>query len=174
MAIVADAVADFATGAANHIAVVSNDSDFGALFVKIQELASSSGNSDQPPFLWVNFAGGSGLSKEIQDFVPKQLRWDLAPSPQPNVDATSKTTEYGEKGLPANSAIPGWLMNEIPPGRFRAEEVRQVIKRLCPHHPAAQTTAVCSAFLARDLMPLLADKGVTVVRQSPRTYEIPN
>ena len=40
MAIVADAVADFAAGLVNHVAVVSNDSDFGALFVKIQELAN--------------------------------------------------------------------------------------------------------------------------------------
>ncbi len=48
MAIVADAVADFTTGVASHIAVVSNDSDFGALFVKIQELASRSGHMEQP------------------------------------------------------------------------------------------------------------------------------
>ena len=174
IAIVADAVADFATGTANHIAVVSNDSDFGALFVKIQELASGTGNSDQPPFLWVNFAGGSGLSKEIQDFVPKQLRWNLAPPVHPNAEAATKTTEDDDASLPANSVIVRWLLKEIPPGRFRAEDVRKIIKRHCPHHPAAQTTAVCGAFLARDLMPLLAGKGVKVVRQSPRTYELPN
>ena len=50
MAIVGDAVADFTTGVANHIAVVSNDSDFGALFVKIQELASDSGHTEQATF----------------------------------------------------------------------------------------------------------------------------
>ena len=37
---------------------------------------------------------------------------------------------------------------------------------------AAETTGVCRAFLARQLLPLLADKGVTVGRQTPRTYEI--
>ena len=174
MAIVADAVADFSTGVANHIAVVSNDSDFGALFVKLQELASGTGSSDQPPFLWINFTGGSGLSKEIRDFVPKQLRWDVAPPTHPNAEATPKTAGEDGAAIPANSVIVRWLLKEIPPGRFRAEDVRKIIKRHCPHHPAAQTTAVCGTLLARELLPLLVAKGVKVVRQSPRTYEIPN
>ena len=173
MAIVADAVADFTAGVANHVAVVSNDSDFGTLFLKIQELASSTDISDQPPFLWINFTGGSGLSKEVRDFVPKQLRWDVAPPTHANAEETPKTAEDDGASLPVNSMIVRWLLKEIPPGRFRAEDVRKIIKRHCPHHPSAQTTAVCGSFLARDLMSLLASKGVTVVRQSPRTYEIP-
>ena len=174
MAIVADAVADFTTGIANHIAVVSNDSDFGALFVKIQELVSGARNQDQPPFLWVNIAGGGGLSKEIRDFVPEQLRWVVSQPAPPKAKGGPKIAEDDSVGLPANSVIVRWLLDEIPPGRFRAEDVRKIIKRHCPHHPAAQTTGVCGAFLARQLMPLLASKGVTVVRQSPRIYEIPN
>ena len=174
IAIVADAIADFTTGTVHHIAVLSNDSDFGVLFVKIQELTSGTGYSDQPPFLWVNFAGGSGLSKEVRDFVPKQLRWDVAPPERPKAQATPKSAEDDGAGLPANSAIVGWLLNEIQPGRFRAEDVRKIIKRRSPKHPAAQTTSACGTFLARELLPLLENKGVKVVRQSPRTYEIPS
>lgn len=169
MAIVGDAVADFTAGVASHIAVVSNDSDFGALFVKIQELAS---RSEPPPFLWVNLAGGSGLSKEIRDFIPEQLRWVVTPPPSPGARTASKPAQDNGAGLPANQTIVRWLLDEIPPGRFRAADVEKIVKRRCPDHPAAQSTGVCGAFLARQLMPLLADKGVTVVRQSPKTYEI--
>lgn len=172
MAIVADAVADFTSGDANHIAVVSNDSDFGALFVKIQELAAHSGDPEQPPFLWINLAGGSGLSKEIRDFVPEQLRWVVTPPPGPRAKTSSKPAQDNGARLPANSTIIRWLLDELPPGRFRAADVEKIIKRHCPNHPAAQTTGTCGAFLARQLMPLLVDKGVTVVRQSPRTYEL--
>ena len=172
MAIVADAVADFTTGVANHIAVVSNDSDFGALFVKIQELASRSGHTEPPPFLWVNLAGGSGLSKEIRDFVPEQLRWVVSSLPTQSAKTASKPVEDNGAGLPTNLTIVRWLLEELPPGRFRAEDVRKIVKRRCPDHPAAQTTGACGTFLARQLMPFLADKGVTVVRQSPRTYVI--
>ena len=171
MAIVADAIADFATDTVQHVAVVSNDSDFGSLFVKLQELASSSGGTSSPPFLWINLAGGSGLSKEIVDFVPKRLRWVVAPPPDDRPRKASKPVEGEADGLPAIPTIAQWLLEELPSGRFRAGDVRKIIKRRCPHHPAAQTNGVCGVFLSQQLMPLLADKGVTVVRKQPRTYE---
>lgn len=171
MAIVADAIADFATGAVQHVAVVSNDSDFGALFVKLQELASSSDGTSAPPFLWINLASGSGLSKEIVDFVPERLRWVVAPPLDDRPGQTSKRVGNDADGLPAIPTIVQWLLEEIPSGRFRAGDVRKIIKRRCPHHPAAQTNGVCGLFLSQQLMPLLANKGVTVVRKQPRTYE---
>ena len=176
MAIVADAVADFTTGVARHIAVVSNDSDFGALFVKIQELASLSDRTEQPPFLWINLAGGSGLSEEIRGFLPEQLRWVVGSPPGPNSEAASKPSVGNGADLPAHPIIVRWLLREIPPGRFRAEDVRKIIQRHCPHHPAAQTTGVCGVFLARQLLPLLTDKGVTVVAraQGPTSSPLTN
>ena len=85
MAILADAIADFVTGIVQH--------DFGALFVKLQELASSSDGTNAPPFLWINLAGGSGLSKEIVDFVPERLRWVVAP---PLDDRPGKASKHAE------------------------------------------------------------------------------
>ena len=81
LAIAADAIGDLATGQAATIAVVSNDSDFGALFVKVRELASAAG-PEQTPFLWITTAdGSSGISPEIERFIPERLRWDLSATP---------------------------------------------------------------------------------------------
>ena len=172
MAIVADAIADFTTGAVDHVAVVSNDSDFGALFVKLQELASVPGGTSAPPFLWINLASGSGLSREIVDFVPEQLRWVVAPPPEERAGKASKRAENDVDGLPAIPTVVQWLLEEIPPGKFRADDVRKIIKRRCPHHPAAQTNTACGQFLSQQLLPLLCnDNNVTIVRQRPRTYE---
>ncbi|MDE0036615.1 MAG: NYN domain-containing protein [Gammaproteobacteria bacterium] len=174
MAIVADAIADFANGTVRHVAVVSNDSDFGALFVKLQELASSPGGTDAPPFLWINLAGGSGLSREIVDFVPERLRWVVAPPARQRPAKASSRAENDSGGLPAIPTIVEWLLEEIPPGKFRAGDVLEIIRRHCPHHPAAQTGGACGRFLSRQLMPLLCGRGVSVVRQRPRTYERTN
>ena len=171
MAIVADAVADFTTGIVNHIAVVSNDSDFGALFVKIQELALQSGRIEPPPFLWINLPGESRLSREIQDFVPERLRWEVLAPTTPSCGKSSKPAKDGGVDLPSNSEIARWVLDEIPPGKFRAEDVRKIIKRHCPTHPSAQTTMACGQFLAQQLMPLLKKKNISIVRQQPRTYE---
>ncbi|MDE0421709.1 MAG: NYN domain-containing protein [Gammaproteobacteria bacterium] len=170
MAIVADAIADYTTGVVHHVAVVSNDSDFGALFVKLQELASTPGETIAPPFLWINVAGGSGLSKEIVDFVPEQLRWVVAAAPDQRPRKASERAANTNDGLPAIPTVVQWLLEEIPPGRFRAGDVREIIRRRCPHHPAAQTNGACGLFLSQQLLPLLRNKGVTVVRQQPRTY----
>lgn len=167
MAIVADAVADFATGVVNHVAVVSNDSDFGALFVKIQELA---GRAEPPPFLWINPPGGGGLSGEVEEFIPEQLRWAVL---APLAPVRSKSAEDRGAEPPSNGRIVEWLMDEIPPGRFKAEDVRRIIERHCPDHPAARSAADCGSFLAQELLPLLAKRNVKIVGQKPRAYEMP-
>ena len=169
MAIVADAVADFTRGVVHHVAVVSNDSDFGALFVKLEELAPS-GETGGPPFLWINLDGASGLSKEIVDFVPEPLRWVVAPALEQRTRQASKPAPNDDDGLPSIPTVVQWLLEEIPPGRFRAGDVRKIISRRCPRHPAAQTNGVCGLFLSQQLLPRLRNHGVTVVRQQPRTY----
>ena len=72
LAITADAVADLVTGQAAAVAVVSNDSDFGALFVKVRELARDAG-LEQPPFLWVTSPDAGALSPEMERFIPRRL-----------------------------------------------------------------------------------------------------
>ena len=84
LAITADAVADLVTGQATAVAVVSNDSDFGALFVKVKELARSVG-VEQTPFLWITSPEAGGLSPELERFIPDGLRWDLSDSAVPAV-----------------------------------------------------------------------------------------
>ena len=171
LAIVADAVDDFRTGAASHIAVVSNDSDFGALLIKIEELAAGAGQPNQPPFLWINLPGAGGLSKEIEDFVPEPLRWTITSVPQPEPKNPSKPVESKGDHLPANATIVRWLLKGIPPGKFKADDARKIIARHSPKHPAVQTTTACGQFLARELMPLLKNEGVKIVGQKPNVYE---
>ena len=84
LAIAADAVADLITGRAAMVAVVSNDSDFGALFVKVRELAETAAGAgatpvQQPtPFLWITAPDAGLLSPEIERFIPSRHRWDLS------------------------------------------------------------------------------------------------
>ncbi len=111
LAITADAVADLVTGDAATVAVISNDSDFGALFVKVRELADVAGGAPAP-FLWITAPDAGGLSPEMERFVPAQYRWDLsdddtAPAPAAVIPTTSK---------PAIEALP----DAIHPARLAA------------------------------------------------------
>ena len=77
IAITADATEDFVLGRTGLVAVVSNDSDFGALFVKIREMAIQK-DLGRTPFLWVTTKGGGALSPEVQRFVPDEFRWEVS------------------------------------------------------------------------------------------------
>ncbi|MCY3841638.1 MAG: NYN domain-containing protein [Gammaproteobacteria bacterium] len=187
MAIAVDAIHDFATAAASHIAVISNDSDFAALFVKLQELAEATGQP--PPFQWITVAGASGISREIQQFVRADMRWDIVveapPAPTPVGPSASPNRSRAKAGRaagtkprqsaikPDNREVAIRLIAELPKGTFKAQHALNVIARLWPGHPAAGNTQLCGQFLAKELWPHLQQLGVKMVREtSPRTYEI--
>ena len=191
LAITADAVADLITGQAAAVAVVSNDSDFGALFVKVRELARDAG-LEQPPFLWVTSPDAGALSPEVERFIPTGLRWDLSdstpvpapaaspPSPKPLPKATQPVAPPAAASADKASAtfdiesVAEELIRELPLGRFKAADAQQVIKRRWPQRPVANgDTAKFGQYLGKEVWPVLQRHGVTMPRKSsPRTYEI--
>ena len=192
LAITADAVADLITGLAGAVAVVSNDSDFGALFVKVRELAAEADTPDIP-FLWITAPDAGALSAEIEQFIPERYRWDLSealapPAPSTPPSAVSVTPppnnlpEAVRPALPAASAaaaisdeaVAEELLQQLPVGRFGASDAQKVVRDRWPKHPeAASDTAKFGQFLGKSLWPLLEKRGVTMLRKSsPRVYEI--
>ena len=186
MAIAVDAIHDFATTAAGHVAVVSNDSDFAALFVKIMEIA---GATEPAPFLWITVGGSGGISQDIEQFVRAEMRWNIAvDSPASGASAGAKrdskpertkaapagtNATQGTPSKPDNRVVADRLIAELPEGIFKAQHALNVIARVWPHHPAAANPGLCGQFLAKELWPLLRDRGVKMVRNtSPRSYEI--
>ena len=191
LAITADAVADLITGRVSMVAVVSNDSDFGALFVKIDELARGA-QMDRTPFLWVTAPDAGGVSDEIEQFIPRQFRWDLSdtpalpappapaalalsepPSPEPSQPRRPSTPSGDTAGNSTNEAIAEELIRQLPVGKFKAADAHQVVRGRWPQHPAAGGAAKMGQFLLNQLWPILQKRGVEMPRKSsPRTYEI--
>ncbi len=197
LAITADAIGDLAAGQASYIAVISNDSDFGALFVKVREMASERG-WDHSPFLWVTAPAGGGVSPEIERFIPNRFRWNLTNGPPtepapiaaasaktlaPSHASVSKPTQKPAPKTPkASSAddvnptaetVAEELIRALPIGRFKVAEAQQVIRQHWPKHPHAGAPASFGQYLLNEVWPILERRGVTMPRKtSPRTYEI--
>ena len=192
LAITADAVADLITGQAAAVAVVSNDSDFGALFVKVNELALNAG-VDPTPFLWITVPDAGALSAEIEQFIPSRFRWDLSTTPitptplppapalaaeEPPARPSSRATRQQQPAAIAGDStsdetIAQELIRQLPLGRFRASDAQEVIGRRWPEHPAVGDPARFGQFLVGQIWPILQKRGVTMPRKSsPRTYEI--
>ena len=192
LAITADAVADLVTGQAAFVGVVSNDSDFGALFVKVKELARSVG-VEQTPFIWITSPEAGGLSPELERFIPEGLRWDLSQNTAPAVAASPDVAQpappqlpdpgrpaalppavVAEKPAAGGEAVAEELIRRLPVGKFKAADAQQVIKARWPQRPVANgDTSRFGQFLLNELWPILEERGVLMTRKSsPRTYEI--
>ena len=193
LAITADAIADLITGQANAVAVVSNDSDFGALFVKVREIARDTGaDGDGVPFLWITVPDAGGLSAEIEQFIPARFRWNLsaepaesapaspastpaaatkASSPQPSAKPARPAGNVGPQD--GNEAIAEELIRQLPIGKFKVTDAHDAFRVRWAKHPAATGPAQFGTFLLNQIWPILQKRGVLMTRKSsPRTYEI--
>ena len=193
LAITADAVADLMAGMAHDVAVVSNDSDFGALFVKVRELAHEA-NAESVPFLWITAPDGGAFSAEIAEFIPETFRWDLsaalptpanagpAPAPVAAGPAPKNLPEASRPALtaapptasnPSSQAIAEELVRRLPVGKFKVAEALVAFQDRWPRHPAATGPAQFGTFLLKEVWPFLQKRGVLMARKtSPRAYEI--
>ena len=188
LAIVADAVEDFALGKTNFISVISNDSDFGALFVKIREMSNERGTG-HIPFLWITPSTGGPLSHEIKNrFIPDRFRIDLTNAPDSKAPASlssakpstaqndssraSKRTPTGN--LSENERIAHTLIRNLPEGKFRASDAQKALKKHAPSLSVPGDQVKFSQFLLDEVSPILERLGVEVSRKpkTPKRYEI--
>ena len=71
IALALDAVCDLMTDSVQHVVVVSDDSDFAALFGKIREIhIGRQGQTGRTPFLWIMTNREHTRSRVVMDFSP--------------------------------------------------------------------------------------------------------
>lgn len=176
LAITADATEDFALGRTSFVAVVSNDSDFGALFVKVREM-SIQRNYDRTPFLWVTSERGGALSPEVKRFVPDEFRWQLplACSEQP-IQGRKEGRDAGIASVPKRTPEPSpqeriarTIVRHMPVGGFKASDARKIVSQHMPDPTVPKGDARFGQFLLNEVAPALEDLGVMVNRDQKST-----
>ena len=113
IALAIDAVADFMAGATQYVAVMSDDSDFIALYAKLRQLAN--GNV---PFLWVLTDRPGTRSATIRDYFPNDhLHVVCAPVSNSAVPASSDDSEDVEDDhAELFAAMAAAIIQELPVG----------------------------------------------------------
>ena len=98
MAIAVDSISDLLHGTISHVAVVSDDSDFIAIFAKLAEEVERNPKSDgRVPFLWVFTDRKDTRSLLLEEFFPPDYIHvvDLSPPPYKE-EATQEASESGD------------------------------------------------------------------------------
>lgn len=173
LALAADAAVDFALGTVQFVAVLSSDSDFVSLYAKVAELAAAMPSAPvHAPFLWITPSNGSPVSNEALDYFPERLRWTV-PLDTPGTPGAQGDLAKGDE--PTAEIVAATLLASFPDSKksFRTSDVRPIIAKHWPKHPAATNPSVCGTFLLNEVYPVLEKRGVKIVPgTSPRTYEL--
>ncbi len=187
IALALDAVCDLMTDSVQHIVVVSDDSDFAALFGKVRELGRQS-RSGETPFLWIMTNREQTRSKVVGAFSPniyiRSMDVEAGESPIADGvgDAQFNATELAQSmlrhsanGVPTSDEIAKAIIQDIPPGSFKSTDCQPIIVRRWPNHRLAKLdSARFGNQFMKDILPELKKFGVKDPNsgKSPRQYEM--
>ena len=153
LALAADAAVDFASGAVQLVAVLSSDSDFVSLYAKIAELAAARPAPPvHAPFLWITPSGGSPVSNEALDYFPDRLRW---PVPLDTSDTSTAQEDAATGEEPTAEVVAATLLASFPDTKrsFKTSDVRPIVAKHWPDHPAADNPSVRGTYLFTEVLP---------------------
>jgi hypothetical protein len=200
LAIAVDAMSDLLHKSISHVAVVSDDSDFIALFAKLGEEAERDPDSNgRVPFLWVFTDRMDTKSMLLEEFFPRDyihvvdLSKPLNEEPEsenepqsgdqngskPGEDEKDEPAPVAERPEPMSRAdlseqIALQLIREMPVGKFKSTDCQMTLHTKFPAHPLAKADGPAFGQLfRRDILPLLQRRGVRELgNQRPRQYEM--
>ena len=171
-----DATSDFLLNKVQHVAVISDDSDFAALFGKIHELhIERQGNPSKTPFLWIMTDRDNTKSSTITDFCPNNFIQVLSIAPEKTEALdNSKGATFNATGLlnsvradlrngiPSNQDIAKALIEHLPAGNFKSSNCQPIIRQQWPNHSSVgQGSAAFGIWFSAEILPELKAFGVT-------------
>ena len=192
MAIAMDAVADFVTGKAEFIAVMSDDSDFMPVFAKLKDMAGG-----RAPFLWLVTDRVKTRSLTIEEYFPSDHIHTVKVNAPPNemillrpaedtrtaadtriaADARAADARTADAMRIADNRVldemVDLIIRQTPIGSFKSTDCLPIIKSRFPHHPISRMQGGSfGTEFTNKLWPLLEKRGVLVRSKRPRKYEI--
>ena len=181
IALALDAVCDLMTDSVQHIVVVSDDSDFAALFGKVRELGRQA-HSGETPFLWIMTNRDHTRSQVVESFFPNIYIRKIDIDPRTSEDDNPTQSDAGRSaqlipsdsvdGNPSNNEVAMAIIQDIPVGQFRSTECHPIIKEYWPSCDLATLdSAQFGQQLIAHILPILKKYGVTR-NPTSRQYEM--
>ena len=187
IALALDAVCDLMTDSVQHIVVVSDDSDFAALFGKVRELGKQA-HSGETPFLWIMTNREQTRSKVVGAFSPNvyvrsmDVETDgtaiadvVGDTRLSSTDLAQPVLKDSASGVPTNEDIAKAIIQDIRQGSFNSTDCQPIIVRRWPNHRLAKLdSARFGNQFMKDILPELKKYGVIDPNsgKSPRQYEM--
>lgn len=184
IAIAVDALSDFLNQRVAWVVVVSDDSDFIALYSKIRDERVARGH--QPgdvPFLWVVTDRPRTRSLFMQEFFPNShvhtVPFPKAAQNEPEKVEGNLPQEVKASPTPKNAKaledMAQAIIREVPVGKFKSSDCQKIIKSQWPKHALAKASGQnFGVEFRKELWPILQASGALEPNSNrqPRRYEM--
>ena len=170
IAIATNAMADLILGRVDHVAVLSDDSDFISLYAAIRDDPHISLVDGKVPFLWVVTDRVGSLSTTIKQFFPPDQLHTVAviPSGRQNAQASESSSSVWEE-------MAREVARDIQVGSFKSTDCQPVIRKNWPSHPMASAGGPAFGIeFKNNVWPILEGWGVKIRNpgKKPVQYEM--
>jgi len=174
LALALDAITDLLKGRTTYAAVLSDDSDFATLFIKIsREVPRLDGGKF--PFIWFMTDRPNTRSHILDEFIPPNYVRTVVCSEKKGTTSHRKSKPPAEHKETENVLIAQTIVKNIPVGTFKSTDCVKLIKQYFPKHPLAKLdSASFGTQFVKTLWPILEGYGVRVTNPNKRTrrYEM--
>lgn len=175
IALALDALADLLQGRVGHIAILSDDSDFTSLFLKIKNELRIEENL-KLPFLWFVTDRPETRSPTLTEFLPPQYLHVITCAPIQELQAKRKRGRTKKQSSASQEErIVFKIIENIPVGSFKSTDCKKIIEAHFPKHVLAQADSPSfgTQFL-KTFWPILEKYGVLLASpgKGARRYEM--
>jgi len=189
MALVLDAISDLLTRRISHIAILSDDSDYVALFAAIKQEAHWA-DKQALPFMWFLTDRPDTHSRALNDFLPARYLHivsygegkttaaapvrEKAPD-LPRLPVVHKERPVHVNRQPEYEAMAHAIIQRLPIGPFRSMDCMKIIRSQFPNsHIARADNATFGNQFAKNIWPILEKHGARLPNpeKKPRKYEM--
>jgi hypothetical protein len=174
IALALDAISDLLKGRTTYAAVLSDDSDFATLFIKITQEVSRL-DSGKSPFIWFQTNRANTRSHILDEFLPPNYIRTVVCSEKKNTATHKKIKPPAERKESQDILIAQTIIKNIPVGPFKSTDCAKLIKQYFSKNPLAKLdSANFGTQFVKTLWPILEGYGarVTNPNKRPRRYEM--
>ncbi|MFC1962749.1 NYN domain-containing protein [Chloroflexota bacterium] len=175
IALALDALADLLQDRVSHVAVLSDDSDFTSLFLRIKTELGIKGNQSLP-FTWFVTNRPDTVSPNLTDFLPSECIHMISCAPiQESKSKNKRTRTIKVSSTSEEEQIALRIIEDMPVGAFKSTDCREIIKINFPTHALVKAAGPLFGNQFGDkIWPKLEKYGVLLASPSrgPRKYEI--
>ena len=174
VALVIDAITDLLIGATEHITIVSDDSDFLALYSAMISRPDMPYPDEAPPFLLVVTRDKGKQSETIHSFVPPEHLHVIGAGTPAKANSPKQANVASDKALDYEKMAQS-ITKELPVGTFKSTDCQEIIKRSWAGHALAQADgAKFGTDFKAKIWPHLQKLGVRIPNENskPLKYEM--